>query len=201
MERVVAYSPDDAEIWKEREPRYRVELDKRFRPFERGDFEGHDISSPEFYIGLSFTLEHFGVGNICYTRDRLLGFNPRWAQEKAGTPLGPATLSYQFSLGPEPQGAIIPPLELVVSLHGRTDRFPPDQLLEFSSHGRAILGRWERRIHDPDLHPLPLVIPRKFILPEWKEVRTVYLPEDPKILSDLRVTFLATEPKTANEAV
>lgn len=194
MERNIAYSPDDAEIWKEKEPKYRVRHDEKFVPFRREDFEGREISAVDFYIGLSFTLEDFGVGNISYFRDRVLGFNPSWAMKKAGTPLGPASLSYQFTLGPKPQGAIIPPLELVVGVHGRTDRFPPDQLFEFPKHGRAILGRWERRIHDPELHPLPLVIPRMFILPEWKEVRTIYLPEEPSILSDLTVTFLSTAP-------
>lgn len=198
MERQIAYNPEDAEIWKEDEPKYRVSPEKPFRPFEAEDFEGKDLSRLDFYIGLSFTLEGFGVGNICYTRDIILGFNPRWAEKEAATPLGPARLAYQFTLGSGSDGAIVPPLELVVGLHGRPDKLPPDQLLDFPTFGRAVLGRWESRIHDPELHSLPLVLSRKFILPEWKEVKTVYLPENPRILSDLRVTFISTEAKRSN---
>lgn len=199
MERVIAYSPNDIELWKQEEPKLRVRLDEPFDPFSNEDFAGRDLSAIDFYIGRSFRLEDIGVGIVDYTRDRVLGFNPRWAKEKAATPLGPARLSYRFTLGPKTEGAIVPPLELGVGLFVRKDRHPPDELLEFPSHGKAILGRWERRIHDPELHALPLVIPRQFLLPEWREIRTLYLPEDPKVLSDLRVTFLSTDPKTRKQ--
>lgn len=200
MERVIAHHPDEADIWKRVEPKYRVRLDEPFTPFAVEDFAGRDLWALDFYVSLSFTLEGFGVGSVGYQRDRLLGFNPGWAEENATTPFGPATLAYRFRLGLEVEGVIIPPLELAILLFGRIDRYPPDQLLAFPSFGRAILGRWERRVHDPELHALPLVISRQYLLPEWRESRAFYLPEDPRVLSDLTVTFLATEPKRASES-
>ena len=197
VERVVGYNPEEIEDWIDGEPKFRVRLDEPFRPFTVEDFEGRDISSPDFLIALAFTLEGFGVGHLDYSRDGLLGFNPRWVEENAATPLGPATLSYRFTLSSEAEGIIVPPLQLSGPvLYGRTDRYPPDQLLDFPSYGRAVLGRCDGRIYDPELHKLPLVHSQKFLLPEWREIRTVYLPENPKILSDLRVTFLSTEPNS-----
>jgi hypothetical protein len=197
MERVVAYSPDQSELLNNQEPRLHVRLDAPFTPFASADFTSHNLASRDFYIGRSFTLENFGVGEISYSRDKLGGFNPNWAKENAVTPVGSANLSFQFRLGAEPDAVLVPPLEMLVLLHGRRDRYPPDQLLEFPNFGRAVLGRWERRVDDPELNPLPMVIPRQFLLPEWREIRTLYLPEEPRILCDLRVTFLSTEPNNA----
>jgi len=198
MERIIAYSPEQSELLSNKEPNLHVRLDEPFIPFAADDFAGRSLASPDFYTSRSFTLDGFGVGEVRYNRDTLLGFSPEWAREHAATPLGPANLSFLFRLATEPDAVLVPPLELQVLLHGRRDRYPPDQLLEFPSFGRAVLGRWERRIDDPELHPLPLVIPRQFLLPEWREIRTLYLPEEPRILSDLRVTFLATAPNVTN---
>lgn len=198
MERIITHNPDDEAIWKEEEPRFKVQYDKPFKPFCEKDFEGRNLLSRDFYAGLSFTLEDFGVGAVYYLREYFLGYDPEWAKEHAATPFGPVAPSYQFRLKSDPDGVIIPPLELSVLLFGRTDRYPPDQLMAFPSIRRAILGRWEKRSVDPWLHPLPLVIPQMYLLPERREIRAVYLPDDPQILSDLEVTFLSTEPKISN---
>ncbi len=197
MERVIAYRPDESELLTGKEPKFRAHLDKPFTPFTIEDFADRILTMPDFYASLSFNLDGLGKGEVRYVRDLGLGFNAQWAKENAATPLGAATLSYSFRLGPDPEGMIVPPIELLLILHWPIDRFPPDQLLSFPKYGKGILGRWEKRIYDPELHPLPLVIPRYFILPEYREIRTVYLPEDPRILSDLTVTFLSTDSEMA----
>ena len=194
-ERKVTNSPDEVEIWKNLEPNFRVGFDEPFKPFEVEDFNGLDISASDFYIGLSFTLEGFGVGLVHYMRDQISGFNRHWAEEHAATPVGPAQVSYQFELTPQMQGSFVAPLELICNVHGRPDYQPPDHLLSFPNYQKAIMCRWEATLDDTGLHPLPLVLCRKYLLPEWKEVKTIYLPENPKVLSDLTVTFLATDPR------